>query len=257
MRLLHDYRLRLKYGARYTSARFAANYDRGKAFEDYQGNLVHEVEKIIAIDGARVADIGAGTGQLAKNLGERVAEYYGFDVAPAMVASASREFRAQIDAGRIHFAVASADSVPMKDGAVDATVFPWSMTSIVSPYWDHDWERRVDAVIAEAVRVTRPGGSILVIETASLLDELPTGEIWNPVRRAFLTYIERVHGFGKSFFNNDWDFRTRRNLRFYGGLLFDTATIKAVERQGTTVLGENAGIWWKKLDTVPRLKPRE
>ena len=96
-----------------------------------------------------------------------------------------------------------------------------------------------------------------MIETASLIDELPRGEIWHPVRRGFLAYLEHVHGFGKRFFSNDWDFRNGRNLRFYGELLFDAATIKTVERQGTTVLRDNAGIWWKNLETAPRFTPRE
>lgn len=250
-RRLNDYRLQLKYGTRYTSARFAANYDRGKSFEDYQDNLIHELEKVTNLDGARIIDVGAGTGQLVRKLEGRFANYYGFDIAPAMVAYAMREFRPQIDEGSVHFAVAPAEAVPMKDGAVDATLFPWSMLSIVSPCWEGHWKRRVDEVIAEAMRVTQPGGCIFVIETASLLDELPSGDIWHPVRRAFLRYLESSHGFVARLFRNDWDFGNRRNLRFYGELLFDAATIRSVERQGTTVLRENAGIWWKKLYSEP------
>lgn len=253
---LHEYRLRMKYGSRYTSARFAANYDHGKSFEDYQGSLVIEVQNIVDINGARVIDVGAGTGQLVRKLGARVAEYHGFDVAPAMVAYAKRRFRHDIDAGRIHFGVAPAEAIPMENGIADATVFPWSMTSVVSPYWEGDWRARVDMVIAEATRVTRAGGSVLVIETASLLDEVPEGEIWHPVRRAFLSYLEDAHGFRKRFYRNDWNFRSRRNLRFYGELLFDRATIKTVQRRGTTVLSETAGIWWKQVPTEHGSAPR-
>ena len=241
----------LRFGRRYKTIRFARRYDRGKSFEDHENRLVGELTRIAALDGAEVADIGAGTGQIAKRIGQRTKRYYGFDPSVSMIQVAN-EWRAEYPAAdRVTFEVATAVAIPLPGDAVDITVYPWSMNSILGAEWAGDWRGCLRVVLREAGRITRPGGTIVVIETASLMGELPWGQVWHPTRRAFLSELEAIHGFTSSFYSNDWNFCSRRNLRRYGELWFKRETLSSVLRSGSTVLKECVGMWWRRepLDT--------
>lgn len=212
--------------------------------------MVQALESVVNIDGADVADIGCGTGQLAKRIGARVNSYHGFDLSAAMIEAARRNSGTAASAasvGRIRFEVADAFAIPLPDSAVDLTVYPWSMTSIVAPGWPEHWRERLEEALAEAHRMTRPGGALAVIETASLAGELPWGEVWHPIRRAFLSELERVHCFDRVLFANDWEFRTRGNARRYAPLWFDRRTINTMLRARCTLLTECSGIWWREV----------
>lgn len=260
----------LRFGTRYTSHRFARRYDRGKRYEGVDGGLLDALELVVSLDA--VADIGCGTGQMARRLAGRVSVYFGFDVAPAMVDQARRSFRAPRRgfgrAGKYsgkrtgydscepaarpaarpaaEFAVADAARVALADDSVDLVVYPWSLTSVVASCWDGDWPARVRQILAEADRVLRPEGTVAVIETANMLGESPWGEIWHPMRREMLGFLESDLGFQSVFFSNDWDFETSRNLRRYAPLWFTRETVQQVRRAGRTRIEECAGIWWRR-----------
>lgn len=119
------------------------------------------------------------------------------------------------------------------------------MTSVVATCWEANWQVRVRDVLSEAERVLRRDGAVAVIETANQLGELPWGVIWHPIRREMLTFLEAECGFDRVFFSNDWDFQTPRNVRRYGGIWFERATMRKVLSAGHTVIEECAGIWWR------------
>jgi hypothetical protein len=54
----------------------------------------------------------------------------------------------------------------------------------------------------------------LIIETANLVNELPYGEVFHPIRKMFLSYLEEELQFEKEFYNNDWDFLNLRNVKW-------------------------------------------
>lgn len=247
---------RIRYGKRYASRRFARSYDLGKRFEDYQANLVSTLEGIAGIDGAVVADIGTGTGQVARRVADRAACVRGFDVAPAMIRFAGEACRRQSRLRPITFDVADAVELPVEDASVDIAIYPWSLTSILAPGWPFGWRGLLNAALSEADRIVRAGGTIAVIETANVLGELPWGHIWHPMRREFLSTLESELGFRKVLFANDWDFETVRNLRRFAGLWFAPDTIRSLTRSGKTVLEECAGIWWRSAPTLRARRAR-
>ena len=244
-RLLSD----LRFGRRYQGLRFARRYDRGKGFEDHEANLIRLLEGRFALDGAIVVDIGTGTGQMAKRVGSRVGHFYGFDVSSSMISVAMAWRRSHALGSAITFGVAAATEIPLPDQTADIVIYPWSMNSIIAPHWEGDWQGALGQVLGEATRLCREGGSIVVVETASLMGELPWGEIWHPIRRGFLAALEQRHGFRSTLFANDWNFRTARNARRYAELWFTPETVRQVLRSGTTVLHECAGIWYTKVSS--------
>lgn len=97
----------------------------------------------------RVLDVGCGTGETTKHLLERAGEVYGVDLSPDQLATAVG--KPELEAAG--FLAADALALPFEDDAFDRVV---SVGSIM--YWEDP-----EAVLREARRVTRPGGSILVM----------------------------------------------------------------------------------------------
>ena len=110
---------------------------------------------IPAGDVGRLLDIGTGTGRVLELLGPRVAEGLGVDASPAMLALA----RARLArAGLGHCAVRRADMyrLPLPAGGFDLAVLQMVLHYAEEP----------DRVLAEAARVLRPGGRLIVVDLA-------------------------------------------------------------------------------------------
>jgi ArsR family transcriptional regulator len=101
----------------------------------------------------RLLDIGTGTGRVLELLGPRIRHGIGIDASKAMLALA----RARLArAGLSHCAVRLGDMyrLPMADASVDMVVLQMVLHYAEQP----------ESVIAEAARVLRPGGRLLVID---------------------------------------------------------------------------------------------
>lgn len=97
----------------------------------------------------RVLDVGCGTGETTRHLVPIAGDVHGVDLSPDQLESAI----GKPELGGAGFVAADAQSLPYGDDAFDHVV---SVGSIM--YWEDP-----EAVLREARRVTRPGGSILVM----------------------------------------------------------------------------------------------
>lgn len=100
-----------------------------------------------------VADLGCGTGTLAAELAPAVARVVAVDQSAAMLATA-REVLAAHPNVELH--EAPLEALPIPDRSCDAAV-----ASLVLAYLDHP-----APALAEAFRILRPGGTLVVLEAA-------------------------------------------------------------------------------------------
>ena len=105
--------------------------------------------------GSRVADVGCGTGEDARLLAERVGAegcVVGFDASARMV-EAARARHAEFG-DRLRFEQAAAESLPVADESFDAVRTDRLYVHLPEP----------EAALREAVRVLRPGGTLVISE---------------------------------------------------------------------------------------------
>jgi ArsR family transcriptional regulator len=101
--------------------------------------------------GWTVADLGCGTGQTTAALAPFVGQVIAVDESNAMLAAARRRLA---DHGNVDVRSGSLEHLPIEAGTVDAAILSLVLHFVVDP----------GKVIAEAARVLRPGGRILIVD---------------------------------------------------------------------------------------------
>ncbi|HET7463674.1 MAG TPA: methyltransferase domain-containing protein [Longimicrobium sp.] len=171
-------------GVRGAYGRLAAEYDRRWA--TYNRRSLALLRPLLAGRGAgTLLDLACGTGNLVPLLAEwgtRVDRYLGADLSPEMLARAA--LRAALRAGRAPFSAAllAADAavMPLRDRSVDTLVTASAL---------HDWAD-APTVLAEARRVLRPGGRLLLLDWSRERVTMRALNLWlritrNPFRRMY------------------------------------------------------------------------
>ena len=113
--------------------------------------MLAALERIVPLSGKRIADVGTGIGHYPMLLARRTGRTYGIESDPALLAEARRR---AVDAHQpnIRIVEGSATELPLRDGSVDVV-----LTSLIDP------DDASLPAVAEARRVLRPGGRLIVI----------------------------------------------------------------------------------------------
>ena len=137
--------------------------DRAKALEAIYltPDVVAQRERVLAAldpqPGERVVDLGSGPGLLAAAIAERVGSdgaVHGIDVSPDMLAIAAKRARAP-GAAEVRLSEQGVTALTFEDGAFDAAV----CTQV------YEYVEDMPGALAEAHRVLRPGGRLVILDT--------------------------------------------------------------------------------------------
>lgn len=153
-------------------------FDRQASHYNAQWNQWSEKGLQWLLDHARAApahrllDVATGTGFTALAFAPRVAEVVGLDVSEGMLAQARRQAEAA-GATNVRFETGAAERMPFADASFDRA------TCRVAPHHFASIPR----FLAESFRVLRPGGLLLITDSA-VPDGLPEVDAWqNRVER--------------------------------------------------------------------------
>jgi len=141
--------------------RFARTADRFAARQDERAEeLAAKVHAFVQPRGEeRALDAGTGAGALAFALAPHVREVVGVDRVPELLARA-RERAAAFD--NVTFVEADITKLPFEDSSFDLAGTLRTLHHVPRP----------ELVIAELVRITRPGGVVVVIDQIAPVDPL-------------------------------------------------------------------------------------
>ncbi len=170
----------------------AAAYDRLRP--DYPAALYDAVERLsgVALRGARIVEVGAGTGIATRQLRHRGADVVALDLSLAMLR------RQRSPSGCV---VARGEQLPIGDRVADL------VCSATAWHWV-----QFDAGVAEAVRVLRPGGTLALWWNKSAdRDQTWWQDCWAGVRRRG---VQPGGGYARDYETHDVDADLRRTKAF-------------------------------------------
>lgn len=180
----------------------AEEYDSLISAEDVDGNLSAELSRRVPIDGARIADIGAGTGRLARLLAARAEHLHLVERAAPMLEVARGRLAALDLTDRTTLHLADARELPLGDDTIDVAMAGW-----VFGHFRHwmpaGWRMEVDAALGEMRRVVAPGGHLVIIETLGTGHEVPRQ---SSSLDEYFAHLEEEHGFERTWIRTDYDF---------------------------------------------------
>jgi ubiquinone/menaquinone biosynthesis C-methylase UbiE len=212
----------------------ADEYDRLVSAEDADGNLRDRLRAVLPA--ATIADIGAGTGRIARLLAGHAERFVLVERAAPMLAIATT----RLGALRVRFESHCADAreLPLRDESVDAAVAGWVFGHF--RLWMPDgWQQEVDAALTEMDRIVVPGGPLVVIETLGTGHEQPRT---NEALDAYFAHLE-ARGFARSWLRTDYVFETAADAASVLGGFFGDAMAAQVTERGSPRVPECTGVW--------------
>jgi ubiquinone/menaquinone biosynthesis C-methylase UbiE len=218
------------------------DYDALVSAEDCEGRLLPAIEGIAPLAGARVLEVGAGTGRITRQLVARGARVVGFDRAEPMLEVARRHLTASGAPGwELH--VADAESLPVGDGEFDLAVAGWVFGHLRS--WKADtWRASIGRCLDEMERAIRPGSAIVVIETLGTGAESPAPP--SPELADYYAWLEQERGFERTALRTDYQFPDVEAAARTTGLFFGPEFAERVRREGWSRVPECTGIWSRR-----------
>jgi ubiquinone/menaquinone biosynthesis C-methylase UbiE len=217
----------------------AAQYELLVSREDYQGNILRALNKVVPFAGLTVADFGSGTGRLACLLAPVVNRVYAFDRSPHMLSVAAEKLqRSTLQNWRV--VVSDHRAMAMKTGAVDVALSGWSVWYVVLEN-PGSWEEELARALGEMHRVVRPRGRLVLLESLGTGREQP-----DPPAELlpYFAYLE-ARGFRRDWIRTDYRFNSKAeaeaSVRFFFG---EEMVAKIRENEQGVILPECTGIWW-------------
>jgi ubiquinone/menaquinone biosynthesis C-methylase UbiE len=214
------------------------SYQRLIDREDYQGNLLPAIQKIIAVDSLHVVDLGSGTGRLARLVQPIAGSVCAFDRSSHMLGVAVDVSK---EDPRCSWMNAAADhrAIPLPTSSVDLVLSGWSFCYLV--VWEEqNWESELLAGLREIERVLRKGGTVILIET------LGTGVVQPQPPEKLVSYFKYLEslGFQRSWIRTDYKFIDLVEAHELVNFFFGAEMLPKVIQDNEPILPECTGIWW-------------
>ena len=222
----------------------AEEYHAMVSCEDYEGNLLKALQEICPLEGLNVIEMGAGTGRITRQLTPLVRSIHAHDLSEHMLQTAQKTMT---ELNLTNWSLSPADNraMPHADAVADFAVAGWSFSSGLGWFYEN-WQREVGKMVSEMLRVLKPGGIAVIIETMGTGYEQPT----IPTERleAYYHWLENEHDFEYRWIRTDYKFTSIKEADALTRFFFGDELADRIVREQMTILPECTGLWYKQKD---------
>ncbi|QHW34392.1 class I SAM-dependent methyltransferase [Paenibacillus rhizovicinus] len=217
-------------------------YDRLIANEDREGNVLRAIRTIVPnLAQVDAADIGSGTGKIARRLASQVKSIVMTDASKAMLAVAEKHLKA---GGSANWRMEQGmnENLPLADHAVDLLTAGWTIcysTSSNIPNWEDNLQR----IQQEIARVVKPGGSAVIFENFGTGSSVPDPPDF---LTAYYAKLELQYGFAHTVIQTDFEFESVEEAAALTDFFFGSELSQEVLRTQVTRVPGFTGVWWKR-----------
>jgi SAM-dependent methyltransferase len=217
----------------------AERYHRLVSAEDYLGELPRALARIASLQGARVLEVGMGTGRLTRLLLEAGASVVGYERSAAMVEVARRHL-----AGHFDVEVADVREVELPPGSADVAIAGWALGHFCE-WYAPEFLPEIEAVVAKMTRAVSGKGTLILIETLGTGSERPGAP--NPSLATYYGWLEGTLGMRREELRTDYRFESPAAAVDALEFFFGPELSDRVRASGSGIVPEWSGLWWKTL----------
>lgn len=221
----------------------AEAYHRFIAAEDVDRNLLPALERITGLRGARILDLGTGTGRLPLLLEGHAAHVTGLDLHRDMLRENQRQN--QKIAGTWTLTNGDMRALPFPSASFDVVTAGWAIGHFTG-WFAGNWQTEIRHVLDEMHRVIRPGGALIILETLSTGSLTPAPP--SPGLAAYYAWLENEWGFTRQEISTDYQFASVEEAIALTEFFFGPALSVAIRKNNWARLPEWTGVWGKRID---------
>jgi SAM-dependent methyltransferase len=216
----------------------AERYHTLVSAEDAAGELPRALARVVRLRGARVIELGMGTGRVTRFLLDAGARVTGYEASPAMLAVARRTLGERFDG-----VVADIREVELAAGSADVVVAGWCLGHFCEWYGER-WQSEIHGVLRRAWGALDEGGTLIVIET--LGTGVDAAAPPNAELAAYYRFLEDTWGLSREPFPTDYVFASLDAALDSIGFFFGPELAERVRERGSPRVPEWTGLWWRR-----------
>ena len=212
-------------------------YHRMITAEDVDGNLLRALEAVTPLEGKRVLDLGSGTGRIPLLLYPIVDQVIGLDLHWGMLC----EQQKQQDHLNQSWGLLQGDlrELPFPENWFDVATAGWAIGHFQG-WFASTWQSQVDRAIREMIRVLRPNGILIIIETLTTGSTTPAPPTQGLAK--YYAWLENQWGFSRQPVQTDYQFQDLEEAVELTSFFFGTELAQKVRQNNWVRLPEWTGI---------------
>lgn len=219
----------------------AERYQALVSREDHEENLLPAILAIDPLVGKTVVELGAGTGRVSCLIAPIVHRLVAGDVSHHMLSLGQRHLAA-LQLTNWHLSLESHRVLPFASDIADLVIAGWSLCYAALDASD-GWKAALEEALAETMRILKPGGVLIIIESLGTGFETPHTP---QVLVNYLAYLD-AHGFQSTWIRTDYCFADEAEAIDLTSFFFGADPLPMWETAKGVIVPECTGIWWKSF----------
>ena len=216
-------------------------YHRMIAAEDVDGNLLPALQKVAPFSGKRVLDLGSGSGRIPLLAHPKAEQIIALDLHRGMLKE--QQVQRERQNGTWELLQGDLRVLPFPENSFDLITAGWAIGHFQS-WHNASWHAQVDKAISEMLRVVKPDGALIIIETLTTGSTIPAP----PTERLgeYYNRLESKWGFTRQEVSTDYQFQDLEEAVSLSEFFFGEALAKKVQDNNWVRLPEWTGVWGKQ-----------